>query len=526
MKFNLIDEKWIPVKRKDGTPDIIRPWEITDNFADNPVVALNAPRADFNGALIQFLIGLVQTTFAPDNRIEWKNKLKTPPSPEQLKTAFMTVHHAFELGGNEPRFMQDFERNGGKEWNCAFLLLDSPGDNTLENNQDHFVKRGRVNTMCLACAATALFTLQVNAPYGGVGHQSSIRGGGPLTTLVLSHKNDIGRLWETIWLNTLESKSFLNACCNPEKQEHKYIFIWLTPTRTSEKGKGLKTVPQDVHPAHLFWSFSRRIVLNIEKLESAKCDLCGMSTSLGIRNYKALTFGTSYEGNWLHPLSPHKRSNNQTFPVQAHPGGITYRHWLGLVQEDQETLSEPATVVHRFRENPPEPDSAYRLWAFGYDTDPKRPTKARCWYEGRMPLIQVDSSVKDSYEQAVASLITVASKIASNTRSAVKKAWTRRPEDVKGDMYFLDSAFWNHTEEAFYKALSDLKNHFESGRDGIEAHKTWHITLINESLTLFDIHAWNGPIEDADPKRVVIARNDLIKFNHSKKIKELLGLPA
>lgn len=524
MQFNLIDEAWIPVKRRDGAELKIAPWQVTDGFAENPIVLLNAPRPDFNGALIQFLIGLVQTVAAPADRIEWKKKLYQPLPPDELKNLFSSVKHAFNLGGDGPRFMQDFDRNGGKEWDVSFLLLDSPGEHTLENNQDHFVKRGRVNTLCLACAATALFTLQINAPYGGVGHQSSIRGGGPLTTLVLSQRNGIGSLWETIWINVLENHSFLSACCNSDKQEQKYIFLWLSPTRTSEKDEGHETMPQDVHPAHLFWSFSRRIVLKLENFESKVCDLCGASIAFGIRNYKALTFGISYEGPWLNPLSPHKRSNNKIFPLQAQPGGITYRHWLGLVQEDQRTLSEPALVVHRFRENPPEPNNTYRLWAFGYDTDPKRPTKARCWYEAQMPLIQVDYSFRAVYEQLVASLIKAATEIASNTRNAIKKAWFRRPGDVKGNMYFLDSDFWNHTEEDFYRALSNLKNAFDSGKDGIEVHKTWYRTLTDESLKLFDIHAWNGPVEDADPKRIVVARNDLNKFNHAKKIQELLGL--
>ena len=525
MQFNLIDEQWIPVKRRDGASDMIAPWEVTDKFSENPVVALNAPRPDFNGALIQFLIGLVQTTAAPANRVEWKEKLRTPPAKSEIKQKFETVRHAFELDGVGPRFMQDLERNGGKEWGVSCLLLDSPGDNTLENNQDHFVKRGRVNVLCPACAATALFTLQTNAPYGGVGHQSSIRGGGPVTTLVLPQRNEIGSLWETIWINTLENQSFLNFCGNPDKPGDENKFAWLVPTRKSGKDKGIETTPEHVHPAHMFWSFSRRIVLNGVNLDSVMCDLCGLPTIYGFKNYKALTFGTSYTGSWLHPLSPHRRLNQQSFPRKVQPGGITYRHWLGLVQEDRRTLSEPALVVHRFRENPPESDGTYRLWAFGYDTDPKRPTKARCWYEGQMPLIQVNPSVRNDYEQSVASIVRAASEIASNTRSAVKKAWFKRPGDVKGDMYFLDSSFWNHTEETFYEALGTLKSAYESGRNGFEACSTWHKILTDESLRLFDLHAWNGPIEDADPKRIVIHRKELNKFNHAKKIKELLGLP-
>ncbi|MGO9954161.1 MAG: type I-E CRISPR-associated protein Cse1/CasA [Dissulfurispiraceae bacterium] len=109
MQFNLIDEKWIPIKRRDGTEENIAPWEVTDGFIENPVVSLNAPRPDFDGSLIQFLIGLVQTTAAPANRIEWKLKLNKPPETDELQMKCATVRHAFELAGDGPRFMQDFD---------------------------------------------------------------------------------------------------------------------------------------------------------------------------------------------------------------------------------------------------------------------------------------------------------------------------------------------------------------------------------------------------------------------------------
>lgn len=163
MKFNLIDEKWIPVKRKDGTPDRIRPWEVTDDFDKNPVVALDAPRPDFNGALIQFLIGLVQTTFAPADRIKWKQKLKTPPPPDQLKAAFMTVHHAFELGGDGPRFMQDFDDFKKTPKPIGWLLIGAATKNAIDENTDHFVKRDTVSSLCPSCCAAALMTCSPHA---------------------------------------------------------------------------------------------------------------------------------------------------------------------------------------------------------------------------------------------------------------------------------------------------------------------------------------------------------------------------
>lgn len=159
MQFNLIDERWIPVTRRDGTKTMIAPWEVTEQFAENPVVSLDAPRPDFNGALIQFLIGLVQTVAAPQNASEWRKRLTEPPTPDELKEKFAAVRHAFELGGDGPRFMQDMDRLEGKEWDIASLLIGYPGENTLKFNKDHFVKRGGISSLCPSCSATALFTL-------------------------------------------------------------------------------------------------------------------------------------------------------------------------------------------------------------------------------------------------------------------------------------------------------------------------------------------------------------------------------
>ena len=70
--MNLITDPWIPVIRKDG-PDKSCPWQIVE--AENPVIEINAPRPDFQGALYQFMIGLLQTCFAPEDEDEWDRSL-------------------------------------------------------------------------------------------------------------------------------------------------------------------------------------------------------------------------------------------------------------------------------------------------------------------------------------------------------------------------------------------------------------------------------------------------------------------
>lgn len=521
MQFNLIDERWIPVKRRDGTATMIAPWEVTDRFTDNPVVELNASRPDFNGALIQFLIGLVQTVAAPRNGSEWRKKLTEPPTPDELQTAFFTVRHAFELGGDGPRFMQDFDELVGQAGAIDRLLIDMPGQETKRKNTDHFVKRNTMNGMCPSCCATALFTMQTNAPSGGQGNRVSLRGGGPLSTLVVGSVEH-GTLWQLTWLNVLEQKVFHNICGNPKLTDGG-IFPWLVPTRTSETNTGVDSSPENFHPAVMFWGMPRRIRIGLENLEPGVCDACGIFSDGLVVNYQDKNNGMNFTGAWLHPLSPYSRNvKEELLPSHAQPGGINYRHWLGLVQQDSVKMRMPARIVLEFY-NRWRSGWQTRLWAFGYDMNNM---KARCWYESTMPLLYVDAGIQADYEQFVAGMVKAAIETAKNTRNAVKKAWFKRPRDVKGDTAFVDSSFWHQTESVFYEALEGVRADLESGGDSLQALTMWHKALCEHASMLFDSHAWSGPIEDADPKRVVIARKELEKFNRGKKIKVLLGLPV
>ena len=79
--------------------------------------------------------------------------------------------------------MQDYDaKMEGTQIQIKGLFIDSPGENTIDLNKDHFVKRERIQSLCKSCTASALFTLQTNAPSVELG-MTSIRGGGPLTLI-------------------------------------------------------------------------------------------------------------------------------------------------------------------------------------------------------------------------------------------------------------------------------------------------------------------------------------------------------
>ena len=91
--MNLLHEPWLPVRRRDGS----REWIAPDRLSDPDIVAFDAARPDFNGALAQFAIGLLQTTTPMDSPIVWKQLFTTPPDAATLNNWFAPVAAVFRI---------------------------------------------------------------------------------------------------------------------------------------------------------------------------------------------------------------------------------------------------------------------------------------------------------------------------------------------------------------------------------------------------------------------------------------------
>ena len=520
--MNLTTDPWIHCTRQNGMRDRIAPWQIVET--DNPVTDVQAPRHDFRGALIQFLIGLIQTACPPENGREWAKWWRKAPSPDYLRERFLEVAAAFEFDSDGPAFMQDFDLPEGEFKPITSLLIEAPGGKTLRDNLDHFVKRGTVNAVCPCCAASVLFTLQTNAPSGGVGHRVGLRGGGPLTTLVLPDETvEEPALWQKLLPNIIPKEEFekLFPDCKI-KSEPADIFPWLAPTRTSESKTGRETFPEDAHPCQMYWGMPRRIRLDFSDTRKGECDLCGESSERLLMRYRTKNYGVNYTGPWEHPLSPHYIDPKKP-PIPAHgqKGGVGYRHWLGLVLDDDKKNQKSALVVSRYltkRLDDLDADPQVRLWVFGYDMDNM---KARCWYDSVMPIYPVrNDRQRKAVKDTVSDFIRTAEEIAGSLRKEVKNAWFKRPSDIKGSMAFIDREFWNRTEIPFFASLKEIVPRPD---DTGEVRKQWHGELKRSALDIFDRWAVAGPPENLNMRRVVKARNDLQKWMNGKKIKQLIG---
>ena len=392
MSLNLISDAWIPVRQSDGSRAVIAPHRI----ADPGIAAPDWPRADLNLACYELLIGLVAMADAPADRLD----------------AFAP---AFELLGDGPRFLQDSEALEGSPSPPDLLFIDSAGGNTARNNADLMVHRDRYPALDLPLAAMALYAFQQFAPSGGAGNRTSMRGGGPLVTLV----DPGGSLWDLIWANIPYG--------SPAGLED---LPWMRPTRTSDRGQIV--TPDQSQPVEAFFGMPRRL------------RLIGEDRVIGVIQRP---YVTNYTG-WVHPLSPYYRLKAGTELLPRHPaaGTLPYRNWEGIVlaarSGDGPDLRQRALCVSDHVARSSDDEVPLRLILGGWAMDNMKP-KDFLWSE--LPLLPM----ADDAAPRAAELIGAAGTVASGLRSAlapVLAEGSARDGEIE--------AFWAETEPDFLEACA------------------------------------------------------------------------
>ena len=176
MAYNLVDEQWIPVVRRSGKVELIAPAQVVER--EDPPIRIASPRPDFDGALLEFLIGLLQTAAAPETERAWEKELEKPPSVKALRARFESVREAFFLDGDGPRFMQDLTVAKDPKASTepiGALLIDRIGESGLDESPTLFAKPGLVEALGYPAAAAALMTLQGYAPARSEEHTSELQ---------------------------------------------------------------------------------------------------------------------------------------------------------------------------------------------------------------------------------------------------------------------------------------------------------------------------------------------------------------
>lgn len=460
--YSLLDQPWLPVLRRNVATgvvrrDRIRPCDLTDRIAAEPVVAFDWQRPDFDAASREFMIGLLATACPPRDDRDWLDRWRDPPTPDRLAAVFAPFARAFMLDGDVPRFLQDYDDVAADPQGIAGLLVDSPGQKTADDNLDFFTKRDRVPALARATAAIALFTLQSQAPAGGAGHRTSLRGGGPLTTLALPA--GMSSLWHLLWLN-------VPAYDAPAGGDLHLAFPWLAPTRTSEDKKPPTTTADiDADGRQCFWGMPRRIRLDFRPAGPEEvCALAGTADAVMVDTYRTRPWGVSYAAVG-HPLSPMYRQKETEVAwlfVHPQPDGITYRHWVDLVAgSDASPLRRSAACVAKGRARLAlvRQARAARLLACGYDMDNM---KARGFVEAEMPLFAVPAAERlDGFARQ---LVSAAEYTGSRTAAFVGDALGIDKADATPRAALRERLFVE-TQDAFFSAVDAAAARLEADPD-------------------------------------------------------------
>ncbi|PZW44787.1 CRISPR-associated Cse1 family protein [Humitalea rosea] len=514
--FNLITFPWLPIRRASGLRSTIRPAQITETT--DPIVALDWPRADFRVASLEFLIGLLATACPPEGHGAWREGWEAPPDPDALDAAFAPLAHAFNLDGQGPRFLQDLEDLVSDAEPIERLLIEAPGASTQRQNTDLLVHRGRIATLGRPAAAMALFTFQSWAPAGGAGNRTGLRGGGPMTTLV--RPGDRPSLWQQIWANVPRGEI-------PGPEDLPRILPWLASSVTSE---GARVVtPETAHPLQAWWGMPRRIRLDFSEGSATEpCGLTGAADAVQVRSWRQRPRGANYAG-WgrVHPLTPHYalKAAAEYLPLHPQPGGVGYRHWLGLVVATPDGLRLPAKAIASWRDTR-EIDAGggrARLLAAGYDMDNM---KARAFVESEMPLPAApDKAAREAMDALAARLVVSANQIAGLLRSAIRFALFSAGATVKLEAELLSTPrerLWEQTEPLFFALLQTPPD---------AAPLNWLTQLRRIALALFDEAAPMTPENGGAAPRISRARRNLVfaLLGYGKEgaaLFQTLGLPA
>lgn len=518
--MNLINDPWITVRRQSGVEGRIRPAQIAAAGETDVIVDILAPRPDFLGALYQLLIGLLQTTFAPESIDDWKERWDKPPTVDELDKVFGVCAHAFELNAKGPAFMQDFDLSTGEEKYkkddiepISALIIDFSGN-------EFFLKKERLNKLCEACSAQALLSFMLNASGSGRGHNMSSRGGGPITTIVypLDSKGVVNPLWNKIWINVIPNDATKQDVLEKNNVNTRLAFPWM------RSGKGLTARPNEgeSHPCMALWSMSQRVKLLFSSDATRECDICGCQSNIVTSSLVKRPDGIDFDGLWRNQLTPYDlladELKGKKQAVKSNVLKKGYAHWASMLLGDEKRYKSSLTVSHFYshKYNRTSRLSA-NVWCFGFDM-PKNQAKAACWYESRMPIYVRDEG-QATLQKKVQPLLDVAEEATRLLARAVRQAWGL---GKKGDPQVIQS-LWQLSETRFYAVLREISQ--ASDLEDVTlapCYKKWVFFIGGLTLSCFDEWVLSAAIEDQDMIGIVGARELLANnLNNSKPVKAL-----
>lgn len=508
--LNMLTDPVFPVVDRSGARRWVRFVDLFDETDDYPV-AFDWPRGDLNVASTELAIGLSVLVLRPSSPGDWRRiwsdggAIVADDEIERLAPFFMLFGDG---SGEGPRFCQEFGDLDGDSNPVEALFIDTPGANGQKKNSDLMTHRQRFPSLGLEAAAMALYALQQFAPSGGAGNRTSMRGGGPMTTLVVprARPGDPPVPLARMILSNLPLV-FADRDGDLIAGEMHRALPWLRPTITSD-GKPPREIHEAdpaVHPVQAFFGMPRRI-----RLIGGGDGVCALTGRAGpvVIGFVQKPWGMNY-GIWRHPLTPYRKTKEDpAYTVKPKPGRFGYRDWVGvtIALDDKAQKAFPADGVKqcftaRRRE----------LKARGYDPS----LLAAGWAMNNMEAEQFLESLQplhlpaaEDSEHVVADIGRTARAYADAAEATVRLLRGALNEALfggqakstdSGPFEEATDAFYERTEDAFHVALSRIAEETDVDGSDPERARSWLGRLRRTALTLFDELATER-LAEGDPR--------------------------
>ncbi|WP_319772225.1 type I-E CRISPR-associated protein Cse1/CasA [Breoghania sp.] len=505
MPFSLLNDRAFPVVCRSGA----RRWMALPEIAaavDNPesdyAVEFGWPRPDLDMASFELCVGIVHLAFDIRDEDDWNALWSNPPDAAVVTQKLQPLLPAFTLDGSSdgdhPRFMQDLEplEVGAKAADInpvEALFIDTPGQNGQKKNADLLTHRDRYAALGLPAAAIALYALQAYAPSGGAGNRTSMRGGGPLSAIVIPVAQADGppvSLWRKILANVCHAERLKPA-------DLPKALPWLAPTLTSDKASGGRLVNPDkageAHPLQAFFGMPRRIRLVMAEAPG-RCALTGEVGPL-VTGFVQKPYGVNY-GVWQHPLTPYRRQKEASEPYSLKPksGRFGYRDWISVtVGREEGLLSEPAQTIrlarrqraHALADGGADPRVRVGGWAMNN-------MEAIAYLFAEQPLHLASSASKQVALDDMARRLAAAGDLAAaHLRSAIKLGLfgPASAGTDQGVLALAHATFYEETEAEFHDLLQDLlasADREPSADPALDLSRRWLSRMRRVALDIFD----------------------------------------
>lgn len=501
----------MPVRVRDGGSRIL---SLTELPSADDALDVAWPRPDFNAAAMELLIGIASLALQPSTDDAWAGIWHH--GPEDWEYHLHAIAPAFELLGDGPRFLQEFGGLTGEEVPVEDLIVDTSGENARNLNKDLLAHRGRYSELGLPTAAIALYTLQAFAGSGGPGFLTSLRGGGPLSTILVpvpEEQDPEPSLWKKVWANVLPVATPVNDVAS--------VCAWMRPGFPASK---IHESDPSFHKLHAFFGMPRRIWLIVGQ------GSCAMTEAEGfvIRSFVRKQKGHDY-GKWIHPLSPYlfDPKSGDPISVKAQSSRLRAADWIKAAVGEPPLLRQASVVqlLPQRIEDICAPGSGHMpvLRVGGWNMDKATATD---WLGAEEPLyVTGDVERNEALAQFGRVLAHAADEAAGYAASAAKRAlFGDGPADTaKGGLATVRTEVLDAADAQFHDHMARALHGEDHGR----LKADWLRILRSAALTAFDSAA---PVRVDDPQkaiRIVSARRNLIAaFGEKSKAKRIRELTA